>query len=286
MRGDVFSLIKAILLKENLYGHTPHPNIFPMHGGCINQVYKVSQHNTHYLLKIKKGVDNNHECEFHNLSFLIKHNIPAPRPISYGTIPPFSYLILEYMEKSHADYIKLAEVIASLHHIQNHSFGFHYDNYVGSIEQSNAFSEKWVDFYIRQRLLPLINACLKNHLLTNGDIKKFEQLFLKFPNILPEPTPSLIHGDLWHGNILFSSQGPLLIDPALYYSHHEVDIAMTLLFGGFNEDFYNTYFAYFPKDNEWEERIAIYQLYPLLIHLHLFGKSYYPGLMTIVNHFQ
>ena len=100
--------------------------------------------------------------------------------------------------------------------------------------------------------------------------------------MLPELEPALLHGDLWSGNYLVSRQGtPFLIDPSVHYGHAEVDLAMSLLFGGFSSRFYDAYFEVSPKVAGFEKRVALYQLYYLLVHLNLFGRSYYPRVIEI-----
>jgi fructosamine-3-kinase len=103
----------------------------------------------------------------------------------------------------------------------------------------------------------------------------FEILYSKLGEIFPEEAPSLIHGDLWSGNFLSDSKGnPVIFDPAVYYGHREMDIGMCLLFGGFSQDFYDAYNESFPLEKGWEERVPVTTLYPLLVHVLLFGASY------------
>ena len=105
----------------------------------------------------------------------------------------------------------------------------------------------------------------------------------KIDLIIPVEKPSLLHGDLWIGNVINSFEVPYLIDPAIYYGHREMDLAMSKLFGGFHDDFYSTYNENYPLIAGWEDRRDIYNLYPLLVHLNLFGRSYYSKILTIVN---
>ena len=96
--------------------------------------------------------------------------------------------------------------------------------------------------------------------------------------------PSLIHGDLWNGNYLVNNNGePTLIDPSIYYGNREIDIAMTKLFGGFPREFYVSYNFDFPLIEEWEERVNIWNLYPLLVHANLFGDSYLKQIHSILT---
>ena len=112
----------------------------------------------------------------------------------------------------------------------------------------------------------------------------FEKLFKLLPNLLPLEKPSLLHGDLWNGNYLVNNKGePTLIDPSIYYGSREVDIAMTKLFGGFPKEFYASYNLEFPLREKWEDRVDIWNLYPLLVHANLFGSGYLKQIQSILK---
>ena len=114
----------------------------------------------------------------------------------------------------------------------------------------------------------------------------FNNFFKFLPDIIPLEKPALIHGDLWSGNYLVNNKGePALIDPSIYYGCREADIAMTKLFGGFPQDFYVAYNLEFPLIDKWEERVAIWNLYPLLVHANLFGDSYLKQIYSILKRF-
>ena len=114
----------------------------------------------------------------------------------------------------------------------------------------------------------------------------FEELFVKLPNLFPNEKPSLLHGDLWSGNFLIKNKDtPVLIDPAIYYGYREMDIAMSKLFGGFNSDFYDYYNETFPLEKEWEERVKLCNLYPLLVHVNLFGGGYLNQVKNILSYY-
>jgi fructosamine-3-kinase len=110
------------------------------------------------------------------------------------------------------------------------------------------------------------------------------QLGARFAKLLPAEKPTLVHGDLWSGNVYASDQA-CLVDPAVYYGHRELDIALSQLFGGFNSVFYQAYNEVYPLQNGWEERAGLYNLYPLLFHLNAFGSSYYGRVMDVVKQF-
>ena len=123
-------------------------------------------------------------------------------------------------------------------------------------------------------------------LLPSSILIEFDHLFLKIKNICPEEPPTLIHGDLWKGNFLITKNHcPVLIDPSIAYSHREMDLAMTQLFGGFDPSFYDAYQNAYPLEPNFEERVEIYQLYYLLVHLNLFGTTYLPSIQNILKKF-
>lgn len=155
------------------------------------------------------------------------------------------------------------------------AFGFDGDNYMGSLKQSNIKHDTWAAFYTGERLMPMVKIAVDNCLLSNRDEQFFEKLYARLPGLFEEEKPSLIHGDLWSGNyIIANDDAPYLIDPAVSYGHREFDIAMTTLFGGFGRQFYRSYHESFPLAKGWEQRLDLWNLYPLLLHLNLFGAGY------------
>ena len=123
--------------------------------------------------------------------------------------------------------------------------------------------------------MPMVKLAADNKSLNQKDQKNFEQLYKNLPGLFNEEKPSLIHGDLWSGNYLIDeNEQPYLIDPAVSYGHREFDMAMTTLFGGFFDEFYAAYDADFPLEKNWRQRVDLWNLYPLLLHLNLFGAAY------------
>ena len=125
-----------------------------------------------------------------------------------------------------------------------------------------------------------------SRLLSIHHLKYFESLYKQLKSIFPNEAPCAVHGDLWCGNFMCStSEKAILIDPAVHYSHREVDLAMTTLFGGFSSEFYNSYQEIYPLERGFQQRKELYNLYPLLIHLNLFGTSYLKSIESIVSQF-
>jgi len=200
-------------------------------------------------------------------------------------------LIMEYLAPAtnfhDKDWEAFGKGLAALHQICNAQFGLAHSNFIGTIQQENQLTNSWYDFYVNQRLRPQIRLASETNLLNNQDQKLFSSFLLQLKSELPEEQPHLLHGDLWNGNFLWTTSGQAAIfDPAVYFGHREVDLAMTRLFGGFSPTFYESYQSAFPLMEGWERRIRLYQLYYLLVHLNLFGGSYYRSVMDIVEDYQ
>jgi fructosamine-3-kinase len=150
----------------------------------------------------------------------------------------------------------------------------------------NHQDDDWPRFYVEHRLNVQLRMSRDAGLLSGNEIPGENVMVRTVENLCPNVTPSLIHGDLWGGNYLISSEGiPCLIDPAIYYGHHEVDLAMSRLFGGFDTGFYSAYHELMPYAPGSEERNDIYQLYYLLVHLNLFGPSYYHRVKQLLTRY-
>jgi fructosamine-3-kinase len=153
-------------------------------------------------------------------------------------------------------------------------FGLDHSNYVGSVPQQNEPRADWPSFYRDCRLAPMLaraGGSLSASL--RGD---FDRLFDRLPELCgPAEPPARLHGDLWSGNVHRDADGrPVLIDPAAYVGHREIDLAMLRLFGGFSERWFAAYAEVSPLAEGWRRRVDLYQLYPLLVHVVLFGRSY------------
>jgi fructosamine-3-kinase len=170
----------------------------------------------------------------------------------------------------------LGQQLAALHKTTNDTFGWPRDNFIGRLPQRNFQNVDWTTFYLESRLIPQLKMSQNHGLFDSSDIPEDSRMVEVCEELFSGVTPSLLHGDLWSGNYLISTDGtPYLIDPAVYYGHSEVDLAMSLLFGGFGESFYAAYHEIIPATPGMDERIGIYQLYYLLVHLNLFGAPYY-----------
>ena len=164
-------------------------------------------------------------------------------------------------------------------------FGFHQDNFIGAGQQKNTPASKWIDFYRDCRLAPQFKRA--DSYFTNEDRAKITKLLDRLEDFLVEPeAPSLLHGDLWSGNVMCGPDGKaMLIDPATYVGHREADLAMTELFGGFPPQFYEAYREAAPLQPGYEDRRDLYNLYQLLNHLNLFGPTYLAPVLSIVSEY-
>lgn len=188
------------------------------------------------------------------------------------------WLALEWLEPATATepaWRQLGADLARLHRQQAGRYGWEADNFIGSLPQANAATDSWAEFWVEHRLRPQLRQAEGR--LERSTRDGFESLFRLAPELLGEAEaegPSLLHGDLWSGNVHLSAAGPAVIDPSCYYGHREVDLAMAALFGGFPASFRDGYGEEWPLLDGWERRRSIYQLYYLLVHVNLFGGGY------------
>lgn len=205
--------------------------------------------------------------------------IPEVLAVSSGGADEPSFLVLELLEPSKpaADFdARLGRGLAQLHRAGAPSFGLDHDNFIGSLPQRNRAHESWADFFWNERLEPQLQRAAKAGQAGAKLRAGFERLAGRLSELLgPAEPPARLHGDLWGGNLHVDQQGaPCLIDPAAYGGHREVDLAMMRLFGGFSEAVFRAYEEVWPLAPGHAERVGLYQLYPLLVHVNLFGGGY------------
>lgn len=261
-------------------------------GGCINHAHQLKTNHGNFFLKWNdaKSFPTMFESEAKGLSLLRATNtLFIPEISSVGEDAENSFLLLEWIEpgKKQKNFRKdFGKNLALLHQHTSEYFGLDHDNYIGSLSQKNKPHASWTEFFIQQRLEPQVKLAVDAGKLSNQFITKLSNLYNALPEILPEENPSLLHGDLWNGNFMVAPNGfACLMDPAVYYGHREMDLAMTRLFGGFDPEFYQSYHETFPLEKNAPSRVDIYNLYPLLVHVNLFGGGYVQQVKSILSRF-
>ncbi len=264
-------------------------NINSITGGDINDVYKITTTQNTYVLKVnsKDLFPKMFEKEKLGLELLAKSGVKSPNVILTFSDQKYQYLLLEFIEEKSTIPLfwkHFAEDLAKMHSTTSKNFGLDHQNYIGSLHQNNSKKETWETFFIENRIKPLVRKAFDSNRLERTHLKYFENFYNRLDEILPKEKPSLIHGDLWGGNLMKGkNQTPVFIDPAVYFGHREMDIAMTQLFGGFDNSYLDFYNEIFPLKKGWEERIEIHNLYPNLVHLNLFDRSYLSGIERVIS---
>ena len=264
-------------------------SISKLSGGDINQVFKITCLQGTYVVKYNSLLKfpGMFSKEANGLRMLQKGGIKTPSVIDHFEQMDDQFLVLEYVEQENYEvnfWVNFANDLAVLHQKSHVSFGLDEQNFIGSLPQLNEQKSNWEEFFVLNRLKPLVKMAFDQKLLTKNHLDDFDSFYLVLPELLPTEPPSLLHGDLWSGNLLCGAeQQAVFIDPAVYYGHREVDIAMTRMFGGFDPVYLDHYHERFPLEKGWEERIPIHNLYPNLVHLILFGKSYLSGIERVVQ---
>jgi fructosamine-3-kinase len=248
-------------------------------GGCINQAYHISDADRAYFVKLNAAARlAMFEAEARGLSEMHRtQTIAVPQPICWGVAEGSSFLVLQWLELgpgSAAGWQALGHHLAAMHRITSpHGFGWDQPNTIGETPQPNPWSPNWAEFYQQQRLGHQFQLAQRR----GGHFPRQAALLAVVPELLRDraATPSLVHGDLWSGNVAITQTGtPVIFDPATYYGDREVDIAMSELFGRFPAAFYQAYSAAYPLAPGYPQRRELYNLYHVLNHFTLFGGSY------------
>ena len=278
------SILKKIALKQNL----KLENAKSLQGGDINEVFLLECGSEKYVIKINEAskYPNMFEAEALGLKLLqVTNSFKIPKIIAAGVEGKTSYLLLEYISTGSTYQVfwkDFAYCLVKLHQTTQNNFGLKHNNYIGSLQQINNIESSASDFYINQRLIPQFKIADE----LDFKFSYLERFFKNISEEIPDEAPSLIHGDLWNGNYMVANKGePTLIDPAVAYAPREMDIAMMHLFGGFPQDVYSIYNEQFPLIENWKDRISLWQLYYLLVHLNLFGSSYLSQVKGIIKQY-
>jgi fructosamine-3-kinase len=257
----------------------PVTDVVPLSGGCIGQVYRISLAGREPLVaKVDEGAQPRLHLEAAMLLYLAGHSeLPVPAVVFSSE----RLLLLEFLPgdshfsagaQGHA-----GELLAALHDVTAPAYGLEQDTLIGSLHQPNALTDSWLEFFREQRLLYMAGEGVRAGRLPPAVRLRLEKFSGHLNEWLVEPErPSLVHGDVWTTNVL--AQGDRItgfLDPAIYYADPEIELAFTTLFGTFGEPFFHRYREIRPiRPGFFEERRDIYNLYPLLVHVRLFGGSY------------
>jgi protein-ribulosamine 3-kinase len=260
----------------------------PVSGGCINNGTRLeTDRGEWFFLKTNTRLPpDTFSREAAGLAALRVSDGPrVPEPLLHGP----GFLLIEDLASAprRSDFWEsLGNQLAALHHHTNDQFGFDHDNYLGSTPQMNPWMADGYAFFAEARLIFQANLARLNGHFQPAEVQMVERLCSRLPELVPEQPASLLHGDLWSGNVISDSAGqPAIIDPAVYYGWAEAEIGMTALFGGFGEAFYRTYEAAARLEPGWRDRLEIYNLYQLLNHLNIFGRGYYGQVMAVLNRY-
>ena len=247
--------------------------------GQIGGIYLASVEDQSYVVKTSEQTEKL-AVEARMLEDLTKAKIRVPHVI----ISKGSFLVLEHIEtisqaKSTQE-IEAAKLLSRLHSVTNESrmYGYYYDTTIGPFPQKNEQTQyNWTLFLGQMRIMPMARRCYNEGKIPKQMVERLEGLCRDLYKRIDMSTiyPSLLHGDVWSGNVLFEREGACLIDPAIYYGDKEMELAFILLFGTFGETFLNAYQEIHPlSDDFYENKVPLYQIYPLLVHVALYGGSY------------
>lgn len=248
-------------------------------GGCIHDARCLTGEDgrSFFVKQNSRSLLESFEAEAFALKRMADtRTIRVPEPVGTAEADGQAVLILEFLEMGGSrsrDWHRMGGDLARLHKAQADQFGWNHDNWIGSTPQRNGWEEKWTDFYAKYRLGPQVRWARERGQRLDGA----EELMNSLPAFFKDydPSPSLLHGDLWAGNADFLDDGtPVIFDPAAYYGDPEADLALTELFGGYPSAFYAGYESVSPIDAGYRVRKELYNLYHVLNHHNIFGGGY------------
>jgi fructosamine-3-kinase len=267
-------------------------DVSPEFGGNINESFRIGTSQGNFFLKRNDATKYpdmfRHEAAGLNL-LKTSTAFKIPEVILWGETDEYAFIVIEYIRKENntpAFWKAFGHNLANMHKQTSETFGLHHSNYIGSLNQSNTRKQSWTDFFVSERLVPMVSMAHEAGKLDIDTVKKFEKLCFKMNELFPAEIPALLHGDLWTGNYMCTQgDAPAIFDPAVYYGHREMDLAMMHLFGGFHADTYKAYQEIYPLENGWKQRVDLCNLYPLLVHVNLFGGNYIKQVKQVLGHY-
>jgi protein-ribulosamine 3-kinase len=261
-------------------------------GGCINDAARVETTAGVYFLKWNHAgrYPGMFASEARGLELLAAAGaVKVPGVTGQGEAGDHTFLALEYIEQGRSAggfWQDFGQGLARLHQNTDTRFGLDHDNYIGSLPQSNRHHDSWLDFFTEERLEAQGRLARDSGRAGSDLSRALERMYPRLQHFFPEEPPALLHGDLWSGNYMTGSDGKaVIIDPAVYYGHRYMDLGMSKLFGGFSGEFYQHYHEAWPLDAGWRDGVEVANLYPLLVHVNLFGGGYLGSIMSTLKRY-
>lgn len=287
--ASLFEAIESALAAEGFGGHILGAK--PVTGGCIHNAQRVETDDRAFFVKYNDiSQADNFAAEIAGLEALHGTSaIKVPQPITSGVSGNHAFLIMEWIESARPKkdfWNTFATQLSRLHANSQAEYGFGANNYIGSLPQVNPLTKSGHEFFIEHRLEYQLRLAERSGRVSSNTRMLFEKLYTKIPELIPDRPPSLIHGDLWSGNFMAGENGePVIFDPAVYYGHPEADLAMMHLFGGFDRMLFERYEEESGIEKDWRERIDLFNLYPLMVHVNLFGGGYLSQVHSILERY-
>lgn len=261
--------------------------VAPLSGGSVAEVWRVAMPDGAMLVAKTADDTGTLGLEGWMLDYLARHSaLPLPKVIHAEN----RLLLMAFVEAGDpidADAERhAAGLLAALHAIEAPAFGLERDTLIGELHQPNAPLPRWLDFFRDRRLLYMAREALDAGRLPAATMRRVERLAARLSTWMGDDArPALIHGDMWSGNVLVK-RGRIagFVDPAIYYADPEIELAFSTLFGTFGRAFFDQYGAIRPlRPGFFEARRDLYNLYPLLVHVRLFGGSYVASVARILD---
>ena len=266
----------------NELGESYPKSVEQVHGGDIHSAWQIEFANTKLFLKRNNRKEKFLKFEKYCLQNLKKYinqnNFVVPDVITYKNINNIEMLLIEWIDMQNFDQKNLGTGLGEMHLNASESspkvFGYPIEGFIGLTDQRKGWENNWIDCFLNLRIIPQFSI-LKPYILDNETKSKVKEK-IKSELLKHEPINTLVHGDLWSGNVGIDKRGKgVIFDPASWWADNEVDIAMTRLFGGFRKEFYEEYHKIFPIKEGFERRVIIYNFYHILNHANMFGGSYF-----------